>query len=89
MLGREMPDAPCSLFLEECEWKALWAYRYRRKPLPGEPPSCKDAVVHIARLGGFLGRKCDGYPGNIHMAQGFQRLSDISWTFAEGYGHPP
>lgn len=88
-LGREMPDASCALFLEDSEWKALWAYFYRRKPLPSEPPSCKAAVTLIAKLGGFLGRKSDGYPGNIHMAQGFQRLSDIAWTFEEGYKRPP
>ncbi len=35
----------------------------------------------VASLGGFLGRKCDGDPGNKAMWLGIQRLDDITDIF--------
>ncbi len=35
----------------------------------------------VASLGGFLGRKCDGEPGNKALWLGIQRLDDITDIF--------
>jgi hypothetical protein len=34
----------------------------------------------VARLGGFIGRKCDGNPGWQTLWFGWQRLLDLSWS---------
>ena len=39
----------------------------------------------VARLGGFLGRKCDGDPGWQSLWHGMQRLLDLAW--AESLSH--
>ena len=43
-----------------------------------------------ARVGGFLARKSDGYPGNTVLWRGLQQLTIISFAwFAFGPGRPP
>lgn len=41
-------------------------------------PSLQTAVVWIARLGGFLGRKGDGFPGSEVLWRGWRRLVDLT-----------
>lgn len=48
---------------------------------PDTPPSLHQAVLMIARLGGFLGRKGDGEPGVKTLWRGLQRLHDIAATW--------
>jgi hypothetical protein len=76
--GRETPDLPCDLFLDEEEWEVL-AIRFD-KPL-ARPPPRREAVRMIAALGGFLGRKGDGEPGTTTLWRG------LTWLRAmvEGY----
>lgn len=74
--GRETPDVPCDVFLEEEEWKALCA-TVLDEPPPRAPPSLRDAIRMIASLGGFLGRKSDGEPGTTTLWRGLARLGDI------------
>jgi hypothetical protein len=77
-LGREVPDAPCTIFFEDHEWKALVCFS-RKNPVPPEqPPTLKDALIMVATLGGFLGRKSDGMPGTQTLWRGMERLTDIS-----------
>lgn len=80
-LGRECSDFPCSVFFEEHEWKALVCFTKKTSAPPQEPPSLKDAVIMVATLGGFLGRKRDGMPGTQTLWRGLERLSDIAATF--------
>lgn len=81
MQGRETPKVPCDTILAEEEWRALCAF-VTRKPPPAKPPSLKEAVVMIASLGGFMGRKGDGYPGTTTVWRGLQRLEGIAMGFA-------
>jgi hypothetical protein len=37
----------------------------------------RDFVRGVAKLGGFLGRKCDGKPGVLTLWRGYQRLQDM------------
>jgi len=75
-LGREVPDIDCSVFFEECEWKALVCYHTEDIP-PDKPPTLKESVLMVAKLGGFLGRKGDGMPGVKKMWKGLQKLDYI------------
>jgi len=51
--------------------------------LPITSPSLKDAVLWIAKLGGFLGRKGDGEPGVKTIWRGLRKLGNIweTWEF--------
>jgi hypothetical protein len=81
-LAREVPEAPCTIFFEEAEWKALTAFHKRQRAPADQPPSLKEMVDLVAGLGGWLGRKGDGPPGTETLWRGFQRLDDItdSWN---------
>jgi len=85
--GRETPDLPCDSFLSEEAWKPLYAYTYKRPP-PQKPPTLREAVRMIAKLGGHLGRKSDGEPGPLVLWRGLVELSRLAqgWTMALQYG---
>ncbi len=77
--ARETPEAPCTVVLEEYEWKALCATVHAHtRQLRMKPPTLREAVRMIAQLGGFLGRKCDGEPGPQTLWRGLRRLDDIA-----------
>ena len=76
--SRETPTVNCELVLEKHEWQSLYCM-INKTPIPPEnPPMLKDAVLMLARLGGFLGRKNDHEPGVKVIWRGIQRLKDIS-----------
>ena len=89
MLSRVVPDAPCTLLLEEHEWQALYCKVHRRPTPPATPPSLKTAVAWIAALGGFLGRKSDGEPGVSVLWKGFQHLVDLAEMYRIMRPQPP
>ena len=80
-LGREVPDAPCTVFFEEEEWKALVAYKTKNPVAPLKPPTLRETVRMVSSMGGFLGRKSDGEPGTQALWLGLQRLEDITDTW--------
>jgi hypothetical protein len=73
--SRSEPDAPCTVALEEEEWRVLTVMS-GKKDLR-QPPKLRDAVHMIARLGGFVGRKLDGEPGVKTLWYGWRRLQDF------------
>jgi hypothetical protein len=73
--SRSEPDAPCTVALEEGEWRVL-SVMSGKKNLR-HPPTLRDAVHMIARLGGFMGRKLDGEPGVKTLWYGWRRLQDF------------
>lgn len=77
-LGRETPHAPCTVYFQEEEWKALVAYTTRNPIAPEQPPTLNEAIKMVAVLGGFLGRKGDGRPGTETIWRGLQRLDDLT-----------
>jgi hypothetical protein len=89
--ARQTPDAPCTAVLEEHEWKALYATVHHSTKLPSEPPTLREAVRMIAKLGGFLGRQGDGEPGVQSLWRGLRRLHDISetWRLLESHVQLP
>lgn len=79
--AREHPDDSCVTVLETHEWESLCATIAPRKPIPTNPPTLREAVRMIAKLGGFFGRKADGEPGLKTLWIGMRRLADISATW--------
>ncbi|MER2529428.1 MAG: IS4 family transposase [Candidatus Competibacter denitrificans] len=50
-----------------------------RQPPPPIPPTLPVMLAWITRLGGYLGRKCDGPPGPQALWIGLQRARDLAW----------
>ena len=83
LLNRHLPEADCTQVVTENEWRALYALTHKTRTFPEKTPTVVSQVVlWIAKLGGFLGRKSDGPPGVTVLWRGWQRLTDISNTFA-------
>jgi len=87
MLGRNCPDMDCSTVFEESEWQSVYAIVTKKAP-PKIPPNLNDIILMIAKLGGFLGRKSDGYPGSKVMWIGMQRMKDftLAWETFHSMG---
>lgn len=77
MLGRTCPDIDCTMVFEENEWKAVYVTATKKKP-PEKPPKLGEIILMIAKFGGFLGRKSDGFPGVKVMWIGLQRMKDFT-----------
>lgn len=77
-LGREVPQAPCTVCFEQPQWQSLMIFTDRNPVPPREPPTLREATRRVAGLGGFLGRKGDGEPGTECLWRGLQRLDDIT-----------
>jgi len=77
MLGRNCPDIDCNAVFEDSEWQAVYAIVTKKSP-PKDPPKLNEIILMIARLGGFLARKSDGYPGPKVMWVGMQRMKDFT-----------
>ena len=79
--ARLEPQAAADQWLCTQEWQALYCYVNKTAVVPKEVPSIFQTVGWIAQLGGFLGRKRDGHPGDTTLWRGIHRLNDIvrSW----------
>lgn len=77
MAGRDAPHLSSAAFFDEQEWHAAYIIEHQRLP-PTQPPPLKDTLWAIAKLGGFLARKCDGEPGAKSIWIGLQRIHDMS-----------
>ncbi|UOF90082.1 IS4 family transposase [Fodinisporobacter ferrooxydans] len=76
-MARQNPEAPCTIFLEEEEWKVLYCIATRTSTPPKTAPTIKEAVSYLAKLGGFLGRKGDGEPGAQVIWKGLNELNTV------------
>jgi hypothetical protein len=76
--ARQEPEASCEIALEPREWQALSARYLRTTQVPTTPPTLREAVHWIARLGGFLARTADKEPGVQTLWQGLRRLTDLT-----------
>ena len=85
-LARQQPDLSCEVFLAKHEWQTLYCTVHQTPTPPASPPSLRDAVLWIARLGGFLARKSDGPPGVKTLWRGLRRLQDMAqaWQLLHG-----
>ena len=77
-LARRHPDVPCTEALSESEWRAPWSRIHKEPPSrTTRPPSLRQAVLWIGRLGGHLGRKDDGMPGVRTLWRGWRDLQTL------------
>lgn len=89
MIGRASPSLSSESLFETLEWQTAYIMIYE-KPPPQEPPTLKDMLRMIARLGGFLGRKHDGDPGPVVMWKGLRNLYQYMKAreiFSHAFGH--
>jgi hypothetical protein len=86
--ARQTPDQPCDRVLKTHEWQALYCTIHKTATPPATPPTLRQAVFWIARLGGFLGRKGDGDPGPKTIWRGLRRLDDIAATWLLLHSYP-
>jgi hypothetical protein len=86
-IGRETPEVPCTVFFEDCDWKALMCFTNKTQEPPKLPPNLTEATRLLAKLGGFIDRKSDGDPGHEVIWRGLERLHDISasWLIFSPY----
>jgi hypothetical protein len=82
MLGREVPQMPCTVFFKDVEWKALCCYVNKTPVAPEKPPSLAEAIYMVGGIGGHLGRKSDGFPGTQTLWRGLQRLDTATEMYA-------
>ena len=75
-LTRYVPNIPCTVAFDEYEWKVLFEV-YKKKKLK-KPPTIREMVREVAKLGGYLGRKGDGEPGVKTLWRGLIRLTDMA-----------
>jgi len=76
-VARTRPDEPCEMCFTEDEWKILYRVANKTKEIPEKPPTIYETVVMIAKLGGFLARKSDGFPGVTVMWRGLTSFYTI------------
>ena len=81
LLARSVPEAPCTVLLEQEEWQALYCVTHKTATPPAKPPTLAQAIRWVAQLGRFLGRKGDGEPGVTVLWRGFQRLANLTTMF--------
>jgi hypothetical protein len=81
--ARLHPDQPCTLVLSAQDWQVLYAHHHHRLPTPGQsPPRLGEALVWVAKLGGYWGRKGDPPPGVKVLWRGLTRLYGMVEGFA-------
>jgi hypothetical protein len=82
-LGRHAPDEPCTVLLSAEECRVLTA-RFGSKAAKAEgapPPTIRQAMLWIGRLGGHLGRKSDGLPGVRTLWRGWRDLAIMVYGY--------
>ena len=90
--ARIEPDLPCTAVLSEDEWRALvTAIHERPPPKKARPPTLKQAILWVGKLGGHIGRKSDGMPGVRTLWRGWQDLQLLTVMYQACVSHfcPP
>lgn len=86
--ARIEPDLPCTAVLADDEWRALETAIHKKPPAPAaQPPSLKQAILWIGKLGGHVGRRSDGMPGVRTLWRGWQdlQLLTVMYQVCTGY----
>jgi hypothetical protein len=77
-MSRINPNLSCEAFFEESEWKAGYVAATRNRIPPSTPPSMKEMMGFIGKLGGHLGRKNDPDPGIKAIWIGICKLTNYA-----------
>lgn len=85
LLGREVPELPMEVIFSDLEIEVLGRYCESRRL--EKPTNLGEAIVLVARLGGYLARKHDGPPGAEVLWRGSRKLSN--WCECAAFTRPP
>ena len=82
--GRNNAKESCEKILSKEEWTVLYCVVNETQSIQKEPPTIEEAVIMVAKLGGFTARRSDGNPGVKVIWRGLQKLSSImiGWQMA-------
>ena len=80
LLGREMPELPAEVLFSDIELRVLQAYSKKKGLKP--PILLGEAVMLIARIGGYLNRKNDPPPGHQILWHGYHEFQYMCQGFA-------
>ncbi len=79
-VARVTPDITCEVMFEKIEWQCAYS-TIHKKPPPTQPPTIQEMIILIAKLGGFLARKSDRFPGPKSIWLGFSCLRNFVMAF--------
>lgn len=68
------PEEVCTRILSHEEWKALYIREHQAILLPDKPPTIKQVIIWLGKLGGFMNRKNDKFPGTMTLWRGYENL---------------
>lgn len=71
LLGRDVPELPPEVMFTDIELEVL--RKYAKKKI-NPPTSLGEAIKIVAKLGGYLDRKCDPPPGHQIIWRGYFQL---------------
>lgn len=80
MLGRAEAELSCEIVFSAAEWKSVWQVVQQRPP-PIHPPTLKEFLKVLGRLGGHMNRKSDGKLGVKRMWIALQRMRDLAMAW--------
>lgn len=83
---KHTPSACSSTVLSQVEWTVLYKKIHKVNQAPNAPPTVAQALLWIAKLGGYIDRASDPPPGLISLWRGWQRLMDMVEDFEDIYG---
>ena len=80
LLGRETPELPAEVLFSDIELRTLEAYAKKKRLKP--PKLLGEAVILVAKIGGYLDRKNDPPPGHQILWQGYHEFQYMCMGFA-------
>lgn len=82
--SRNNAKESCEKILSKEEWTVLYCVVNETQNIPKKPPTIEEAVIMVAKLGGFRARRSDGNPGVKVIWRGLLKLSNImiGWQMA-------
>jgi hypothetical protein len=79
LLGRETPELPAEVLFSDIELRTLHAYAKKKRLKP--PLLLGEAVLLVAKIGGYLGRNSDPPPGHQLLWQGYTEFQFMCLGF--------
>lgn len=71
------PEASCTLVVDELSWQTAYCITNQTSIFPDHPPTAGEFTTMVAKLGGYLNRNSDPWPGGIVLRRGWERLQDM------------
>ena len=79
---RSDPESSCEKYFTPGEWMAIMIFLTRRRVDPKKPPTMKEFMTSIAKIGGYIDKKSQGPPGSKTIWRGMSRFETIVEAYA-------